>query len=42
MSEIQSAQTTGDTRHADVLIIGGGLSGAMLAAPLLRLQGRRS
>jgi uncharacterized NAD(P)/FAD-binding protein YdhS len=42
MSEIQSAQTTNDTRHADVLIIGGGLSGAMLAAQLLRLPGRRS
>ncbi|TNB83167.1 pyridine nucleotide-disulfide oxidoreductase [Pseudomonas sp. Fig-3] len=30
------------TREADVLIIGGGLSGAMLAAQLLRLPGRRN
>jgi uncharacterized NAD(P)/FAD-binding protein YdhS len=29
-------------READVLIIGGGLSGAMLAAQLLRLPGRRN
>jgi len=29
------------TREADILIIGGGLSGAMLAAQLLRLPGRR-
>src|SRR5476649_2336852 len=29
-------------RHADILIIGGGLSGAMLAAQLLRLPGQRS
>ncbi len=28
-------------READILIIGGGLSGAMLAAQLLRLPGRR-
>jgi len=42
MSEIQSAQTTNAIRHADMLIIGGGLSGAMLAAQLLRLPGRRS
>ncbi len=31
----------GITREADILIIGGGLSGAMLAAQLLRLPGRR-
>lgn len=29
-------------RHADILIIGGGLSGTMLAAQLLRLPGKRS
>ncbi|WP_438298897.1 FAD/NAD(P)-binding protein [Pseudomonas sp. NMS19W] len=28
-------------RHADILIVGGGLSGAMLAVQLLRLPGRR-
>ena len=28
-------------RNADVLIIGGGLSGTMLAVQLLRLGGRR-
>jgi uncharacterized NAD(P)/FAD-binding protein YdhS len=32
---------SGITRQADILIIGGGLSGAMLAAQLLRLPGRR-
>ena len=32
---------TSISRSADVLIIGGGLSGAMLAAQLLRLPGRR-
>ncbi|MDF9770462.1 putative NAD(P)/FAD-binding protein YdhS [Pseudomonas rhodesiae] len=32
---------TQSTRNADVLIIGGGLSGTMLAVQLLRLPGRR-
>ena len=30
------------TRHADILIVGGGLSGTMLAVQLLRLPGRRT
>lgn len=34
-------RANGIMRQADVLIIGGGLSGAMLAAQLLRLPGRR-
>jgi cation diffusion facilitator CzcD-associated flavoprotein CzcO len=37
MSETPSGQATDAIRHADILIIGGGLSGAMLAAQLLRL-----
>jgi uncharacterized NAD(P)/FAD-binding protein YdhS len=41
MSEIQSGQATDVIRHADILVIGGGLSGAMLAAQLLRLPGKR-
>jgi len=41
MSETPSAQATGAVRHADILIVGGGLSGAMLAAQLLRLPGKR-
>ncbi|MHC8410853.1 FAD/NAD(P)-binding protein [Pseudomonas sp. Hz4] len=41
MSEIQSGQATDVLRHADILIVGGGLSGAMLAAQLLRLPGKR-
>jgi uncharacterized NAD(P)/FAD-binding protein YdhS len=41
MSETQSGQATDAIRHADILIIGGGLSGAMLAAQLLRLPGKR-
>lgn len=41
MSEIQSGPATGAIRNADILIIGGGLSGAMLAAQLLRLPGKR-
>ena len=42
MTETQSGQATDAIRHADILIVGGGLSGAMLAAQLLRLPGRRS
>ncbi|MBZ9782702.1 FAD/NAD(P)-binding protein [Pseudomonas sp. REP124] len=41
MSEIQQGSATDPIRHADILIVGGGLSGAMLAAQLLRLPGRR-
>ncbi|VVM41494.1 hypothetical protein PS662_00316 [Pseudomonas fluorescens] len=42
MTQTPSAQETDVIRHADILIIGGGLSGAMLAAQLLRLPGKRS
>lgn len=42
MTEIPRGQATDVIRHADILIIGGGLSGAMLAAQLLRLPGKRS
>ncbi|MHC8320050.1 FAD/NAD(P)-binding protein [Pseudomonas sp. GB2N2] len=42
MTEIRSGQATDAIRHADILIIGGGLSGTMLAAQLLRLPGKRS
>ncbi|WP_460141397.1 FAD/NAD(P)-binding protein [Pseudomonas sp. S2_E01] len=42
MTEIDSGQATDAIRHADILIIGGGLSGAMLAVQLLRLPGKRS
>jgi uncharacterized NAD(P)/FAD-binding protein YdhS len=42
MSETRSAQASDAVRHADILIVGGGLSGAMLAAQLLRLPGKRS
>ncbi len=38
MSETKSKQAT---RNADILIVGGGLSGALLAAQLLRLPGKR-
>jgi uncharacterized NAD(P)/FAD-binding protein YdhS len=41
MSETQNGQAADVIRHADILIIGGGLSGAMLAAQLLRLPGKR-
>jgi len=42
MTETQRGQATDAIRHADILIVGGGLSGAMLAAQLLRLPGKRS
>lgn len=42
MTETRSRPITDATRHADILIIGGGLSGAMLAAQLLRLPGKRA
>ena len=42
MSEIPSGPATDALRSADILIVGGGLSGAMLAAQLLRLPGKRS
>ena len=42
MTQTPSGQATDAIRHADILIVGGGLSGAMLAAQLLRLPGRRS
>jgi uncharacterized NAD(P)/FAD-binding protein YdhS len=41
MTDTPSGQATDVIRHADILIIGGGLSGAMLAAQLLRLPGKR-
>jgi uncharacterized NAD(P)/FAD-binding protein YdhS len=42
MSEIQGGQATDAIREADILIVGGGLSGTMLAVQLLRLPGKRS
>jgi len=42
MSEIQGGQATDAIREADILIVGGGLSGTMLAVQLLRLPGQRS
>ncbi|UVK96906.1 FAD/NAD(P)-binding protein [Pseudomonas sp. B21-048] len=39
MTDTPNGQAT--IRHADILIIGGGLSGTMLAAQLLRLPGKR-
>lgn len=41
MTETPRGQASDAIRHADILIIGGGLSGAMLAAQLLRLPGQR-
>jgi len=41
MSETPRGQATDAIRHADILIVGGGLSGALLAAQLLRLPGQR-
>lgn len=41
MSQTPNGRANGATRDADVLIVGGGLSGALLAAQLLRLPGRR-
>lgn len=41
MSETQNRQTNHAIRNADILIVGGGLSGALLAAQLLRLPGKR-
>ncbi|TBN47437.1 FAD/NAD(P)-binding protein [Pseudomonas sp. BGI-2] len=42
MTQTQRGLATDGIRHADILIVGGGLSGAMLAAQLLRLPGKRS
>ena len=41
MSEPQAGQATPAIREADVLIVGGGLSGTLLAMQLLRLPGAR-
>ena len=41
MSEPQTGQATPAIREADVLIVGGGLSGTLLAMQLLRLPGAR-
>ena len=41
MSEPHNAQAHPETGSADILIVGGGLSGALLAGQLLRLPGRR-
>lgn len=41
MSETQSGQANPATRGDEILIVGGGLSGALLALQLLRLPGRR-
>ena len=42
MSEPQGGQATPAIREADVLIVGGGLSGTLLAMQLLRLPGARN
>ncbi|KAA0947750.1 MULTISPECIES: FAD/NAD(P)-binding protein [unclassified Pseudomonas] len=41
MTETERGQATSAIRNADVLVIGGGLSGTLLAAQLLRLPGKR-
>jgi len=41
MSDIQNGPAGDAVRYADILIIGGGLSGTMLAAQLMRLPGKR-
>jgi len=41
MTKPPGGQTTNALRNADILIIGGGLSGALLAMQLLRLPGKR-
>ena len=41
MSEPHTGQTPAVAREADILIIGGGLSGTLLAMQLLRLPGAR-
>ena len=41
MTESHSGQAISAVRTADILIVGGGLSGSMLAAQLLRLPGKR-
>ncbi|WP_095148328.1 FAD/NAD(P)-binding protein [Pseudomonas sp. Irchel s3a18] len=41
MSEVPLGQAQQAVRSADILIVGGGLSGALLAAQLMRLPGQR-
>lgn len=41
MSKVESPPLTNPARSADVLIVGGGLSGTLLALQLLRLPGQR-
>jgi uncharacterized NAD(P)/FAD-binding protein YdhS len=41
MSETPGGQSTNAIRNADILIVGGGLSGTLLAAQLMRLPGKR-
>ncbi|POA19924.1 pyridine nucleotide-disulfide oxidoreductase [Pseudomonas sp. FW300-N1A1] len=41
MSEVSLGQAQQAIRSADILIVGGGLSGALLAAQLMRLPGQR-